>query len=377
VCFAALVTRIPALKDRFDLDEAGLALLLVIVPLVAGAGSVAAGALGARVGCSRVLRVMGPVVPLSLVVVGLSSTMTALVCSLVVVGLGLGSVDASMNTHGVAVQARYGRSLMASFFAVFSLAGIVGAGLAALAADTTLSLAAFFGLIAIVTIAVQLVVGPWLIRGSVETSRSARKATPNSSAHPRVSWRPIVLIGIALTCVYTADSAASNWGAVYLNEALGSSFSVAALGYLVYALATLLARVVIDRSVSTRGPVVLVRMGGIIAATSVVVLALAPSPAVGLIAFAALGVGIAPVIPLAFSAAASHDPDETGVAVSRVNVFNYVGFVLGAPLVGVIAEQSSLRWAFAALAPILLIAALLAPRFAVADIATPTDAQVP
>ena len=365
VCFAALVTRIPALKDRFGLDDASLALLLAVVPIVAGVGSVLAGSVAARVGSAPVLRVMGPVVPLSLVAVGFSGNMAILVAVLVIAGLGLGSVDAMMNAHGVAVQARYGRSIMASFYAVFSLAGIAGAGLAALAAGTSLSLGAFFALIAVVVIPVQLIAGPFLLRGLVETDGTVDEASPEhpSTAPVRIPWRPILLVGVALTCVYIADSAASNWSAVYLTDGLLSSESVAALAYLMYALTTLLARLVVDRGVTARGPVVLVRAGSALAVVAAVVIALAPNAVIGLIGFALLGIGVAPVIPLAFTAASSHDPAGTGVAVARVNVFNYVGFVLGAPLIGLVAQVSSLRWAFGLLVPILLVAVVLAPHF--------------
>jgi hypothetical protein len=108
VCFAALVTRIPALKDRFDLSDASLALLLAVVPIVAGAGSVLAGVAAPRVGSAVVLRVMGPVVPLSLVAVGVAPTRGVGVAVLGVVGLGRGAVDAARNKKGVQVQEGYG-----------------------------------------------------------------------------------------------------------------------------------------------------------------------------------------------------------------------------------------------------------------------------
>jgi MFS family permease len=167
-------------------------------------------------------------------------------------------------------------------------------------------------------------------------------------------------------CVYIADSGASNWSAVYLNDGLGSSEGTAALAYGVYAFMTMVGRIVVDRYVDRVGPVPLVRIGGVVAVLAAVVVALAPSPVVALVGFGVLGLGICPAIPLAFSAAASHDKTASGVAVARVNVFNYVGFVLGAPLIGGIAESASLRWAFAALVPVLLVVPLLAPYFRIA-----------
>ena len=360
VCFAALVTRIPALKDRFDLSDASLALLLAVVPIVAGAGSVLAGVAAPRVGSAVVLRVMGPVVPLSLVAVGSAPTLGVLVAVLVLVGLGLGSVDAAMNMQGVQVQEGYGRSVMGSFYAVFSLAGIVGALLASVAASSELTLAAFFGIVAVVVVPAQLIVGPWLLRGASGTAASEAEVV---RPHVTVPWGPIAAIGVVLTCVYVADSSASNWSAVYLTDELGSTESVAALGYACYALATLLGRTVVDRLVARTGPVALVRGGGLLAAAAALGVALAPGSPAALAAFAVLGLAVAPVIPLAFTAAAEHDPLGSGVAVARVNVFNYVGFVLGAPLVGVVAESSSLRWGFAVLVPVLLLVPLLAGSF--------------
>jgi MFS family permease len=243
--------------------------------------------------------------------------------------------------------------------------------LAAVAAATTLGLGGFFAIVAVVVVPIQIAVGGWLLRGRVEIDAQIDDVSPDrpSTATPHVPWRPIVIIGIALMCVYVADSAASNWSAVYLTDGLGSSESVAAFAYAGYALTTLIARTFVDRGVMARGPVLLVRVGASVAAVAALLIALAPSPAWGLLAFAILGLGAAPVIPLAFTAAAQHDELGMGVAVARVNVFNYVGFVVGAPLIGLVAEAASLRWAFALLAPILLVVVALAPAFRVRPVA--------
>jgi MFS family permease len=367
VCFAALVTRIPTIQERFGLSEGSLALLLGLVPIIAGVGSLAVGGVIARVGSAPVLRLLGPLTPIALVLVGVSDSMPMLVVSLALIGFALGSVDATMNAQAVSIEIRYGRSLMGSFFAVFSLAGIVGAALAAAAAATSLGLGGFFAVVAVVVIPIQVAVGRWLLKGRVEIDG---KVDDVSADHPsretsHVPWRPIVIIGIALMCVYVADSAASNWSAVYLTDGLGATESVAAFAYAAYALTTLVARTVVDRGVMARGPVVLVRIGASVAAVAALLIALAPSPAWGLLAFAILGFGAAPVIPLAFTAAAQHDELGMGIAVARVNVFNYVGFVVGAPLIGLVAEVTSLRWAFAMLAPVLLVVVALAPAFRV------------
>ena len=188
---------------------------------------------------------------------------------------------------------------MASFFAVFSLAGIVGAGLAALAAGTSLALWVFFVLLAVVLVPAQLVAGRWYLRGRADPTAPAEAA---GGTRVHVPWRPIVVIGIALACVYIADSAASNWSALYLTDALSSSEAIAALAYACYALTTLAARVFVDRGVMAGGPVLLVRLGGLVAAAAAILIAVAPNATWALVGFGILGFGAAPIIPLAFTA---------------------------------------------------------------------------
>ena len=338
---AILVTRVPTIKDRFGLSDAGLGLLLVLVPVMAGVGSAIAGVLTSRMHSKPVLRVAGPLVPLSVVGVGLAQGMPSLVVALAVFGTAVGVVDATMNMQAVSLQAAYGRPVISSCYAWFSLVSILGALLAAAAAATDLPLWLFFALCALVAVPLQVVVGRFLLPDAVVgAEQGAQRSVP---------WLPVMVVGIALMCAYVLDSATQNWSAVYLTDALDSSESVAALGYAAYSLLLLIGRLVVDRLDARAGPVRLVRAAAVLGLIALVVVSVAPSPAIALVGFGLLGLAVAPMIPLAFVAAASHDPDATGRAVARVNILNYVGVLLGAPLVGIIAEVSSLRIAFGAL----------------------------
>jgi MFS family permease len=369
VCFAALVSRVPAVQSKFELSDGALGLIVGLVPIIAGVGSVIAGSLAEKHGSRPVLRVLGPVVPLALVAAGFAPSVPVLLVALVALGFGLGSVDATMNIQGVRVQDDLGRPVVASFYAAFSLAGFVGALLASAAAGTSMALGVFFALIAVVLIPVQLFAGRFLLPGH-PVPPPLQDAAAEGHA-PRIHWRPVMLVGIALMCVYIADSAASTFSADYLHKAspegLGSTESVAALAFAAYSLMTVAGRVMVDRTVGRVGAVRLVRVGGFTAVAAAAAVAIAPSPAVAIAAFALLGLAICPAIPLAFTAAASHDKTSSGVAVARVNVFNYAGFVIGAPLMGSISSGTgSLRWAYAALIPVLLVVPLLATWFRVA-----------
>lgn len=138
--FALLVTRIPAIQDRYGVSDALLPAFLAAVPILAGVGSVTTEQLVKRIRPSRLLRWSQPVVLLALLGVGAGDRLVELAVALGAFGLAVGALDASMNMLGVSLQRTYGRSIMLGFHATYSLGGIVGASLAWVGAHWHLSL---------------------------------------------------------------------------------------------------------------------------------------------------------------------------------------------------------------------------------------------
>ena len=371
LCFAGVLTQVPALRDRFGFSELALSLILLTVPVVAGVGSLLAGALAPRVGSAAVLRVAGLGVCAGVAAIGLANQRPALYVAVTAFGLAVGAVDATMNMQGVAVQRRYGRSLIASCHAWWSIAGIVGSLVTAGTARLEWSLAASLGLVAVVGAVISLASGPWLLRsdGSTPSAASPAVAPEPGGAWKatKIPWRPLLLLGLAVMLVFIAESSTSNWSAVFLRDALDASRSVAPLGLAAYLAFQLAGRTVADRIVGRFGAVTTLAVGGLLAAAGFGIVAAASVPAVAIGGFAVVGVGLCAVVPLSFSGAGALDPHETGVAIARVNLFNYAGFVVGAALVGVIAEVAGLRVAFAVPAVLALGIVALAPAFRVVD----------
>lgn len=140
VTFALLVTRIPAIQDRYGISDGLLPAFLAAVPILAGASSVATEHLVKRVGAATVLRWAQPLVLLALLGVGAGTQMWHAALALGAFGLSVGALDASMNMLGVSLQRAYGRSIMLGFHAAYSLGGIVGASAAWAGAHWHLSL---------------------------------------------------------------------------------------------------------------------------------------------------------------------------------------------------------------------------------------------
>ncbi|MGW0614349.1 MFS transporter [Streptomyces sp. NPDC002788] len=350
VAFALLVTRIPAIQSRYGVSDALLPAFLAAVPILAGVGSVSTERLVKRVRPSRLLRWSQPVVLLSLLGVGAGERMVELGVALAAFGLAVGVLDASMNMLGVSLQRSYGRSIMLSFHAAYSLGGIVGASLAWVGAHWDLALWVSYLPVVAVLLPAVLVGSRWY----VDDRDAALKAAEEEAGEGQVVvFKWLLPLCLVMTVAYIGDSTVSNWSAKYLQDVLGSSEQMATVPYNVYMVTTLLGRTIGDFGVRRFGAAAVVRGGALVAAAGFAVVAGAPGAWVGMLGFTLLGLGLCVLVPQTFAAAGRLFPGASDAAVARLNVFNYVGFLIGSPLVGALGDLWSYRGAM--LVPMVLV----------------------
>ncbi|WP_345617222.1 MFS transporter [Streptomyces ziwulingensis] len=346
VAFALLVTRIPAIQDRYGVSDALLPAFLAAVPVLAGVGSVVTEKLVRTVRPSRVLRWSQPVVLLALLGVGLGQRMVVLAVALAAFGLAVGALDASMNMLGVSLQRTYGRSIMLGFHAAYSLGGVLGASLAWAGAHWELALwVSYLPVVAVLLPAV--LVGS---RGYVDGDPAPAEGKAGGGG---VSFRMLLPLCLVMAFAYIGDSTVSNWSAKYLQDVLGSSEQLATVPYNVYMVTTLVGRAVGDLGVRRFGAAAVVRAGALVAAAGFAVVAGASGPWLGMGGFTLLGLGLCVLVPQTFAAAGRLFPGRSDAAVARLNVFNYVGFLVGSPLVGALGDAWSYRGAM--LVPMALV----------------------
>ncbi|MBC9730215.1 MFS transporter [Streptomyces sp. TRM68367] len=353
VAFALLVTRIPAIQDRYGVSDVLLPAFLAAVPILAGVGSVATGQLVKRVRPSLVLRWSQPVVLLALLGVGAGERMVELGVALAAFGLAVGALDASMNMLGVSLQRSYGRSIMLSFHAAYSLGGIVGASLAWVGAHWDLALWVSYLPVVVVVLPAALVGGRWYVDGDGGERTAPESAEAGGGEAGAVVFKALLPLCLVMTFAYIGDSTVSNWSAKYLQDVLGSSEQLATVPYNVYMVTTLLGRAIGDFGVRRFGAVAVVRGGALVAAVGFAVVAGAPGAWVGMGGFTLLGLGLCVLVPQTFAAAGRLFPGASDAAVARLNVFNYVGFLIGSPLVGALGDAWSYRGAM--LVPMVLV----------------------
>ncbi|WP_405795949.1 MFS transporter [Streptomyces sp. NBC_01506] len=359
VAFALLVTRIPAIQDRYGISDALLPVFLAAVPILAGVGSVLTEKIVARVRPQVVLRWTQPLVLLALLGVAAGDQVWQLAASLGAFGLSVGALDASMNMLGVRLQRAYGRSIMLGFHATYSLGGIVGASLAWAGAHWDLSLLVSYLPVVVVLLPAALVGSRWYTDAAdadTDTDAGSPRTTSAGAgavAGGGIAFKALLPLCLVMTFAYIGDSTVSNWSAKYLQDVLGSSDEVATVPYNAYMVTTLLGRAAGDLGVRRFGPVAVVRFGSLFAAAGFAVVALAPGAWVGILGFTVLGFGLCVLVPQCFAAAGRMFPEASDAAVARLNIFNYVGFLIGSPLVGALGDVWSYRGAM--LVPMLMI----------------------
>jgi predicted MFS family arabinose efflux permease len=385
--YATVVTSLPLLKERQGIDDAVVSGVVLTVCLAAAAGSVVADRVAARRG-SRAALVVGLLVQAAaLPAVVARPTLALFVAAFAVYGVGLGMVDAATGMQGVQVQRRYGRPVMSGFFACYTAAAIAGALLVSAVARhpsaAVVALIAAAGWLAATAAAVarHLVArepdgtatgtasgtasdaGPGVVAAEVGLAADAPAdaiADLAAERRPPLPARGVWTIGAVVMAAFVADSAVSTWSTVYLHDALGASASVAPLGYAAYQAAILVSRAVGDRAVGRLGRGRLAVISTLVSVAGLALVALAHTPSATVLGFAAAGVGVGVLVPVAFSAAGELVPSRSDEVVARVNLFNYAGAVLGAVVVGLFSSGPGLGVGF--LVPLALLLPILRVR---------------
>lgn len=338
--FAALVTQVPRLQDRFDFGEGAVTAILVLVAVLSGVGSVFAGSVAARRTSATAFTGALLVIAVAALLVGLAPAFGWLVAAFVVYGLGLGAVDAGMNMQGVRVQAVLGRSVMGGFHGWWSVGGIVGALYAAGCTALDVPVAADLALVALVAALVVWRSAPWFVR--------SREVDPGlSAAGLDLPWRPVLVFGAVILIFYAADTGTLTWSSVYLDDALDASKGVVPLGYAAYQAGALASRFGGDFLVRSRGAARVASAGTGVGVLGLVMVVAAPVPVVAIIGFFVTGLGLAILAPLSFAALSAAVPAPAlDVAIARMNIANYLGAILGGGVIGAAASAGHLRWAF-------------------------------
>lgn len=356
VATATWSARLPAIKTALHLSDSRLGLALFAVPAGSVVTLAASGRIADRFGAVRVMRIAGLSVCVALVLVGVGPAVgnqAAWIATLVCYGAVAGLLDVSMNACGARLEVAYGRPILSSLHAGYSIAGLAGAGIGGISAWLGVGPLPTFAVTAVVVAAFTAIAGRYVTLPPVVRHEDSSGAPARQIA--LVIW----VLGLLGLCGQLAEGSAGDWSAVFIRD-LGSPAGVAALGLAAFSVTMAAGRMVGDRLAARLGPVLLVRCSGLLAGLGLIGGLLIPGAGAAIAGFALLGAGLAGIFPQIVSAAARLDPEHAGRNIGRIAAVSYTGLLGGPVAIGAAAAGVGLRDALFIPAGLALVVAVLA-----------------
>ncbi len=341
----------PFFKEAVGADKAQFGLLLLCLGLGSLLAMPVTGLLAARRGARPLILWGGFGLVAMLPLLALATTPLALGGVLFVFGASLGTIDVAMNLHASEVEVLERRPLMSNFHAFWSIGGLCGAGLMTL----LLSMSAPVALCALAGAAIALL--------AMCLARPRFLSVMGKEPEPFALPRGVVLLLAALTAItFLVEGAVLDWGALLIIDLDIASAERAGIGYILFSIAMLIARLTGDRLVSQIGPLATLAGGGLLTMLGIAVILAAPVPSAALVGFVLIGLGAANLVPVLFSAAGRQRIMPPGIAIAAVTTTGYAGILLGPAIIGFVAGVTSLTTAFWMLVLLMSVVPLCAGR---------------
>ncbi|MGJ3237188.1 MAG: MFS transporter [Anaerolineae bacterium] len=336
--FANWVSRIPEVKTELNLTEGTLGLALMVLSIGVILGLLITGGLIARFGSRRVSIVGAIALTIALAGVSLATNFATLGIALFFLGAFNSIADVAMNAQGVEVELRSKKQIMNSFHAFWSVGLFSGALMGSGFVTLGFTFRQHFLIVPIFFILLMLIAQRYLlvIDGEQNSDDQATVQLPH-----RALWG----LGVLAFAAGLSEGAIIDWGGLYLHDIVGTTEAVAALGLAAFSFTMVVMRFIGDAVAERVGAVRLVRLGGVGVVLGVGLAVMIPTFWATVIGFSVAGIGLAVAIPLAFSAAGKMPGIPSGRAIASVATIGYAAFLIGPPVIGFIAEATSLRLA--------------------------------
>ncbi|HRO45044.1 MFS transporter [Agriterribacter sp.] len=351
-CFSSWASRIPAIQQKLQLSEAGLGMVLLSLPVGLMLSLPVSGFLVARYGSRRTVVIAGVVYAFLLPFLGVVSFVWQLAMVLFLFGFAGNLLNISMNTQAVNVEDAYGRSIMASFHGVWSVAGFSGAAIGMLMLAFSASPFLHFCIITVLVWSIVFVVYKYLPVKDVHSGSNVPVfAKPDGT---------LLKLGLIAFCCMVCEGTMFDWSGIYFAKEVQAPKSLTTLGYVAFMTTMAGGRFAGDWLSVRLGRKNMIRISGLLIASGLMLAVALPYIIPATIGFLITGMGVSSVVPLVYSAAGRSGKIASGVALAAVSTIGYLGFLFGPPAIGLIAQAFSLRWSFTLIAFLGLGTTLLA-----------------
>ncbi|CAL1520917.1 MFS transporter [Chitinophaga sp. MM2321] len=342
LCFASWASRIPDIQQALGLNDAGLGSVLLALPVGSIISLPVAGMLVSRFGSKQVLIIAATAYGALLPLLGLATAPWELIMILVFFGFFGNLTNIAMNTQAVAVEAMYGRSIMASFHGLWSVAGFTGAAIGTAMNGLHISIVYHFLLITAIAWTIILL--------------AMRRIVPhdtNLQANQPMFARPdmfLLTLGIIAMCSMICEGTMFDWSGVYFRRVVQVRDGLSGAGYAAFMSTMAAGRFVADKITTKLGVKKMLLISGILTATGLMIAVIFPYFISATLGFMLVGAGVSAVVPLIYSAAGKSKVLSPGMALATVSTIGYLGFLFGPPLIGFVAQATSLAVSFTMIA---------------------------
>jgi fucose permease len=357
---ATWVSRIPLIKQNLGLDTAQLSLALLGSPVGLIVATQLVSTLVGRFTSAAVTRWGVVAASAAMVLPAFAWNLGSLAVSLFLLGMALGSLDIAMNTQGVAIERGYARPIMSGIHGMYSVGVLVGAAVGSLAAHEGVDPRIHFALAAVVLATTGAVASGALLGAEADAVSRDADAVAGGRVPPRLAHHPaLIALGAIAFCCLFAEGAVDDWSGVYLHEGQGASLGLAPLAAAACGIGMAIGRFGGDAVIARYGRPATLWRAALIAGAGMTLAVLAPAPSVAIAAYAVLGLGVATIVPIAFTLGGRAEGVPPAWGISRVTMLGYAGLFASPPAIGLVAQATGLAAALAIPAVLLVLVAPL------------------
>ena len=352
-CFSSWASRIPDIRLRLHLDNAGLGAVLLGLPAGLLTSLPLAGWLVAKFGSRPVATLAAILYACTLPFLGLAAAPWQLVACLFIFGMGGNMLNISMNTQAIGTELLYKRTIMASYHGLWSLAGFSGGAIGTLMINLGLLPYQHFLVISATALMIVLAASGRLIRQDAVHADQPIFARPD---------RSLINLGIIAFCCMICEGAMFEWSGVYFQRIIQPPKGLITAGYTAFMATMATGRFLGDWLVTKWGIKKILKGSGLLTASGLMIAVLFPWLLPAIFGFLLVGAGVSSVVPLIYSAAGRSKTLSPGVALAAVSTIGYLGFLFGPPFIGFIAQAFNLRVSLGLIAVLGSIIAVMASR---------------
>jgi MFS family permease len=340
--YSSWTSRIPGIKESLNLNDAHFGTLLFMMPVGLILTMPFTGKLLDHYK-SRTIMLIGTLMyNVVLASLGFSGYIWMLGSLLFFFGSSRNLMNLSINAQAIGVQALYKRSIMSSFHAVWSLAGFAGAAIGYFM--VTLNILPAWHLLGVSLILTTLSFFYYGDCLDQKPDRNHKRSIFNLPSKGMLVFSLICFTSMA------CENTMYDWSGVYIRQVLHGSKAVATIAFAVYMVAMTTGRFIGDRMADRFGIQRVLAASGILISAGFGITVLSPFIPLTLVGYLLTGFGVSCVVPFVFSLAGKIPMSNPGAALASVSSLGYLGFLLVPPMIGYVAQASSLRVSFAIIA---------------------------